>query len=42
MADMKRALPGFVMDMYYKRADYDARMSYGKSIRKLAGAGGGS
>lgn len=35
--EMYRMLPGFILDMAYKRMDYDSRMSYGKSIRKLMG-----
>jgi hypothetical protein len=27
--------PGWIMDMYKIRADYDARMNYGKGIRNI-------
>ena len=33
--------PGWIMDLYHIRADYDIRMNTGKSILHGAGAGGG-
>lgn len=30
--DARRMTPGWIMDMYKIRMDYDARMNYGKSI----------
>jgi len=35
MQEMRHMTPGFILDMYYWRTDYDSRMSYGKSIRQL-------
>ncbi len=31
--------PGWIMDMYKIRADYDMRMNYGKSIMRSMGGG---
>ena len=40
MRDMRHMEPGFVMDMYMIRADYDTRMNYGKALRKIAAGAG--
>jgi len=37
MRDMRHMTPGFILDMYYWRVDYDSRMSFGKSIRQAMG-----
>lgn len=39
--EMRHMLPGFILDMSVMRADYDSRISFGKSIRRLAGSGKG-
>lgn len=35
--EMRHMLPGFILDMYYWRCDYDSRMVTGKSIRQMMG-----
>lgn len=39
MSEMRHMTPGFILDMYYWKCDYDCKMSYGKSIRKMMGKG---
>lgn len=33
--DARLMRPGWIMDMYKIRADYDARMNWGKGIRRM-------
>lgn len=37
VAEARRMYPGFIMDMYKIRAEYDIRMSGGKIARKRLG-----
>lgn len=37
--DAKRMTPGWIMDMYKIRADYDMRINWGKSIMRSMGGG---
>ena len=37
--EARRLQPGWIIDMYRLRADYDARMNYGQSL--LKGSAGG-
>lgn len=39
MREMKHMTPGFIMDMYFWRMDYESRMYLGKSLRQLMGRG---
>ncbi len=39
MREMRHMTPGFIMDMYYWRADYDSRMGFGKSLSRMMGKG---
>ena len=32
--EIMKETPGFILDMYTERVEYDARMSYGKSVMK--------
>ena len=35
MTEMRHMTPGFILDMYFWRVEYDSRMNYGKSIRRM-------
>ena len=39
ITEARRLQPGWIIDMYRLRADYDARMNYGQSL--LKGSAGG-
>lgn len=42
LTEAKRMQPGWIMDMYRIRLDYDSRMNYGKGIMgRLTGGGTG-
>ena len=35
MREMRHMTPGFILDMYYWRCEYDTRMNTGKSLRRM-------
>ena len=37
--EMRHMTPGFILDMYYWRVNYDSRMMFGKSLRQLMSKG---
>jgi hypothetical protein len=37
--EMRHMTPGFILDMYYWRCDYDSRMMFGKGMREMMGKG---
>lgn len=37
--EMRHMTPGFILDMYYWKCDYDSRMMFGKSISRMMGKG---
>lgn len=39
MREMRHMTPGFILDMYYWRMEYDTRMMYGKSLRGMLSKG---